>query len=153
MHKALTKDMIIRGVEKTLEIGISPGLNIIWGNIGDNVDTLNESVEFLLKYDDGSQIRNIKPVTPYPGCELFTYALEKGLIKDEEDFYENKHVNSDLFTVNFTSLTDDECYVALYNANKRLLDNYFQKQVRDIDYKLSQLYIKKDTSFRGFRHT
>ncbi len=86
MNKVLTTRQIIRGVEATLNENISPGLNIIFGNIGENKDTLKKGVEFLLKYDDGAQLRTIRPVTPYPGSELYYYAIQKGLLKDCEDF-------------------------------------------------------------------
>jgi radical SAM superfamily enzyme YgiQ (UPF0313 family) len=153
MKKALTEQIIIQGVENTLEVGISPGLNIIWGNVGDDIDTLQKSVEFLLKYDDGSQIRTIRPVTPYPGCELFNLAKKKGLVIDEEDFYENKHLNSDLITCNFTNISDNECYNALYSANLQLLSKYSNRQLSNIEDMLKKLYLERDTSFRGFRQT
>ena len=44
-----------------------------------------------------------------------------------EDFYERKHLNSDLICTNFTELTDDEFYEALKWANTELLKNYFDK--------------------------
>lgn len=153
MNKCLTTKQIIDGIESTLSIGISPGLNIIFGNIGENRETLEKGVEFLLKYDDGSQIRNIRPVTPYPGSPLYYYAIEKGLLKDCRDFYENKHLNSDLLSVNFTELSDDEFYNALFDANVRLLDNYYLNQ-RKKSLELSRkLYLERDANFRGFRET
>ena len=152
IRKALNKDMIVKGIETTLEVGISPGLNFMWGNIGDTVDTLNDEVDFLIKYDDGAQIRTIRPVTPYPGCELYNYAIEKGLIKDAEDFYENKHVNSDLVAVNFTDMPRGVMHRALYNANVRLLANYYEKRTNGANKTLGNLYLKGDTNFRGFRH-
>ena len=151
MNKALTTKQIIDGVENTLAAGISPGLNIIFGNIGDNKKVLNKSVEFLLKYDDGAQLRTIKPVTPYPGSPLYDRAIEKGLIVDCEDFYENKHVNSDLPTVNFTELDDDEFLRCLYEANSSILRNYFNKQFHSYDEQAKKLYFEKDARFRGFR--
>jgi len=151
MKKGLTTDIIIRGIEETLKAGISPGFNIIFGNIGETKETLNKGVEFLLKYDDGSQRRTIRPVTPYPGSPLYDYAIEKGLLKDCADFYENKHINSDLLSVNFTKLTDDEFYKALLEANKNLLINYYKKQMEQVLLQINDLYIKKDPSFRGFR--
>jgi radical SAM superfamily enzyme YgiQ (UPF0313 family) len=80
MNKALNTKQIIKGIEATLDIGISPGLNIIFGNIGDSKETLNKAVDFLLKYDDGAQLRTIRPVTPYPGSPLYNYAIETGLL-------------------------------------------------------------------------
>ena len=151
MNKSLTTGIIREGIEATLNAGISPGFNIIFGNIGENRETLEKGVEFLLKYDDGSQRRTIRPVTPYPGSPLYYYAIEKGLLIDCADFYENKHINSDLLSVNFTELTDDEFHQALLEANSRLLENYYHKQLEDVLRQTYDLYVNKDSSFRGFR--
>lgn len=153
MNKGLTVKQIIKGVENTLEVGISPGLNIIWGNIGDNLETLKKGVEFLLKYDDHAQLRTIRPVTPYPGSDLYYYAIEKGLLRDVEDFYENKHINSDLVSVNFTELTNEEFHKALYEANMILINKYIEHQKEQYQNTCYKLYIEQDASFRGFRHT
>jgi len=152
MKKSLTVDMIIKGIEATLEVGMSPGFNIIFGNIGENKETLNKGVEFLLKYDNGAQMRTIRPVTPYPGSPLYYYAIEKGLLNDCEDFYENKHVNSDLLAINFTDMSDDEFHRCLLEANTRLVANYFQKKLYSTIGQLEKLYLQNDTSFRGFHH-
>ena len=151
MKKGLNADKIIAGIEQTLEVGISPGLNIIFGNIGDNKETINKSVEFLLKYDDFAQVRTIRPVTPYPGSPLYYDAIEKGLLKGAEDFYENKHLNSDLIAVNFTELSDDEFYDCLESANKTLLQNYHDHARKEAVEMIEYLYRTRDTSFRGNR--
>lgn len=153
MDKALTTKQIVKGIEATLEAGISPGFNIIFGNIGETRETLMKGVEFLLKYDDGAQMRTIRPVTPYPGSPLYYHAIQKGLLKDIEDFYENKHTNSDLMSCNFTDMSDDEFYSALYDANKILLENYQKRLQTNTLKQLDNLYINKDSSFRGFRTT
>jgi radical SAM superfamily enzyme YgiQ (UPF0313 family) len=150
MDKSLTVEQIIYGVENTLSVGISPGLNIIFGNIGETSEILDRDVEFLLKYDDHAQLRTIRPVTPYPGSPLYYYAIEKGLLKDCADFYQ-KSRNSDLLTVNFTDMTDGEFYAAMYKANKRLLENYLSFQTKRNENILSSLYLDLDSSFRGFR--
>ena len=153
MNKALTTKQIVKGVEATLKTGIGPGLNIIFGNIGENKETLKKGTQFLLKYDDFSQMRTIRPVTPYPGSPLYYYAIEKGLLKDCEDFYENKHVNSDLLSVNFTDLTDDDFHKALHDANVRLLTNYFNNQLKSYLKQTRKLYYDCDTTFRGYRQS
>lgn len=152
MNKALTVDMIVKGVENTIDCGISPGLNIIFGNLGETRETLERDVEFLLKYDDHAQNRTIRPVTPYPGTDLYNYAIKEGFILDIEDFYENKHRNSDLMTCNFTDLSDDEYYDALYWANSKLLDNHLKFMEEKNRECLNKLYREKDESFRGFRN-
>ncbi len=151
MNKNLTVNQIIYGINHTLSAGISPGLNIIWGNIGDTAETLQKAVHFLNKYSDCSQMRTIRPVTPYPGCELYYYAIKKGLIKNVEDFYENKHVNSDLVSVNFTPYTDETFHQLLYTANALIILNHFEKIIIDYQKQAYDLYHKVNNDFRGFR--
>ena len=153
MHKALTTRIIVRGVENTLKVGISPGLNIIFGNINEPLSALEKDVDFLLKYDDHAQLRTIRPVTPYPGSELFDYAVEHGFIKDTRDFYENKHKNSDLIAVNFTQYSDDEVYDALYHANMRLIKRHQEVLMSSYEKTCADLYYRHDDAFRGFRQT
>jgi anaerobic magnesium-protoporphyrin IX monomethyl ester cyclase len=153
MDKHLTVAQIVKGIEATLAAGLSPGFNIIFGNIGETPQTLQKGVDFLLRYDDHSQLRTIRPVTPNPGSPLYDYAIEKGLLKDCEDFYERKHVNSDLLSVNFTNLTDDEFHRALFDANKTLIENYFHHRLQQTIETARKLYLEKNAAFRGFRQT
>lgn len=151
MNKHLTVAQIIKGIEATLAEGLSPGLNVIFGNLGETKEILDKDVEFLLKYDDQLQIRTIRPVTPYPGSPLYYHAIEKGLLKDIEDFYENKHINSDLLAVNFTDIPDDEFHRLLYEANAKLLRNYYNKTGEKMVGVLKDILINKNVAFRGFR--
>ena len=156
MKKGLRPEMIVKGIEDTLKIGISPGLNFIFGNIGDNKATIKSTVDFLLKYDDFAQRRTIRPVTPYPGSPLYYDAIKMGLLdKDNpaEDFYEKKHLNSDLICCNFTELSDEEFYECLRWANSTLMKNYFDRQKTSTLAQIDHLYTEKDASFRGFRHS
>jgi len=153
MNKALSVKQIVVGIENTLAAGISPGFNIIFGNIGETAESLKLGVDFLIKYDDHAQLRTIRPVTPYPGSPLYYYAIEKGLLKDCQDFYENKHINSDLLSVNFTGLSNDEFHRLLYEANKILIENYYSARLNKTLETARKLYIEKDASFRGFRQT
>ena len=153
MDKVLTTKQIESGIQATLDEGISPGFNIIFGNIDETKETLMQGVDFLLKYDDGAQLRTIRPVTPYPGSPLYYHAIKEGLLKDVADFYENKHTNSDLMTCNFTKLSDKEFYDALHEANSILLQNYQKRLVEKTTQQLDNLYKNKDASFRGFRQT
>ena len=153
MRKSLTCEQVITGIEATLAAGLSPGYNIIFGNLGDTAETLRKGVEFLLKYDDHAQLRTIRPVTPYPGSELYGLALERGLLEGPEDFYECKHRNSDLLSVNFTELGDDEFHRLLLDANKRLLESYYRYQLEQSLATAEKLYLQADASFRGFRQS
>lgn len=153
MNKNLTVEQITKGIEATLSEGVSPGFNIIFGNIGETERTLQAGVTFLLKYDDHSQLRTIRPVTPYPGSPLYYYAIYNGLLKDVEDFYENKHLNSDLPAVNFTNLSDVELNTCLFEANKTLIENYHKDKLAEQVKSYEKLYFQNDVSFRGLRQT
>jgi len=153
MKKGLRVRQVYKGIEATLESGISPGFNVIFGHIGDTKESLQKGVDFLLKYDDGAQLRSIRPVTPYPGSPLYYDAIENGLVDGCEDFYINKHVNSDLLAVNFTDMTDQEFHLALHDANTHLINNYIEKSKKSYEKQLDELYIGNNSSFRGFRHT
>ena len=98
-------------------------------------------------------MRTIRPVTPYPGTELFEYAIEHGMVKDTDDFYQNKHLNSDLLAVNFTQYSDGEIYEALYHANIRLIKRYNEVQMLASERICKDLYYNKNVAFRGFRQT
>lgn len=153
MNKNLTCAQIVSGIEATLKVGISPGFNIIFGNLKESAETLDKGVEFLLKYDDHSQLRTIRPVTPYPGSPLYYQAIREGKLRDCADFYENKHTNSDRMAINFTSLSDEDFYKELYKANKTLLENYTKHKLESNIESLQKLYFENDNSFRGFRQT
>lgn len=153
MNKGLTIGQIIKGIENTVEAGIHPGFNIIFGNIGDTKESLKKGVDFLLKYNTYAELRTIRPVTPYPGCPLYYYAIEKGLLKDIEDFYENKHKNSDLLAVNFTNMSDKEFHKSLFEANSVLIEDYFKKLSEKNISAFRRLYFEGDVSYRGPRQT
>lgn len=152
MRKALTTDMVRRGVENTRAAGIRFSPNIIFGNIGETREHLQNSVDFLKEWDDCAQLRAIKPVTPYPGSPLYYYAIENGLLEGPADFYENKHTNTDLLSVNFTPLSDEEFYEALHDANQQIVDHYCGHWERQNREQVTRLYRERDASFRGFRH-
>lgn len=151
MHKNLDCDTIVKGVEATLGAGISPGLNLIWGNIGDSAETLRKAVDFLVRFDDQAQLRTIRPVSPYPGSQLFEEAVRRGLIRDTEDFYERVHTNSDLFTCNFMDISLEQAYAELHKANQTLMLNYFNCTKQKYEQQMHELYVNHNSNFRGYR--
>jgi len=151
MNKNLTVDQIYQGVENTIKAGIYPGLNIMWGNIGDDFETLEKGLDFLLRYNGTAELRTIRPVTPYPGSPLYFEAIERGLLRGPAEFYETHHVNSDLLTINFTDLSDDQFHEALGKANDELIAAYHMNKRKDALYHARNFYQTKDANFRGFR--
>lgn len=156
MNKNTTVDDNIKAAEIANRVGINIGLNFIWGMPGDDESTLWENAKFIKKYNTYAQVRTERPVTPYPGCDLYYYALEKGLLKGPEDFFE-RFKNSDLLTVNFTELPNEVVYKTLFEVNKDLILDHFMHTSKDVVAAeeilqgFYNLYFKGDTSFRGAR--
>ena len=152
MNKKQTLGEIYRGISLTIEAGINPGLNVIFGNVGDSRDTAFKVVDFLKKYNTYGELRTLKPVTPYPGSELYNMAIKNGLIKDCEDFYENKHLNSDRLSCNFTDMSDEEFYNVMLEANVHLIKDHFEHVSENYIEAYKRLYFENDLTFRGVRH-
>jgi anaerobic magnesium-protoporphyrin IX monomethyl ester cyclase len=151
MDKRLTEREIKEGIELTKQYGIAIAFNIIFGNIGDTRESLKKSIDFLSKYNDYSQLRVIRPVTPYPGSPLYDHAIKTGLLKGPEDFYE-KHRNLELLTTNFTLYTDEEVHQMLFEANARIINDYYEHKRSETIKQFEDVYFKKDIGFRGARH-
>jgi len=157
MNKNTIVEQNIVAAEITNKAGVGLGLNFIWGNKGDTEESLKNNVKLIKKYNLYDQIRTIRPVTPYPGSDLYYEAIEKGLLSGPEDFF-NKFKNSDLLTVNFTNIPEKKFYKLLFEANKELVTDYFMHTTKDMDKanKLIKdfydLYFKGKISFRGARH-
>lgn len=147
MKKQLTTKIIERGVIATKKVGINMGLNIMFGNVGETLKHLENTTNFILKYYDREDFRTVRPVTPYPGSQLYNYAIEKGLLNGVEDFYENKHINSDLIAVNFTDLSNEEFMFNVKESNKKFAKKYYELQ---LESKLEEID-NIDENFRGYR--
>jgi radical SAM superfamily enzyme YgiQ (UPF0313 family) len=157
MCKRTTVEENIRAAETAKEVGLNMGLNVIWGNPYDTEESLKRIVEFLKKYNTYGEVRTIRPVTPYPGSPLYYDAIERGLLKGPDDFF-NKFKNSDLLTVNFTDIPEDRFYQLLFAANRELIADHFRHTTGDmaearnlIDF-FHDLYFSKQYEFSGARH-
>jgi len=130
MGKRTTVAQNHRAAECVTNAKIPLGLFFIWGNIGDNEQTLKEDVEFIKQYNTYNDVRTIRPPTPYPGAPLYEYAIEKKLLTGVEDFF-SRYTNGDLLTVNFTEIEDKRYYELLLAANRELIFDYYDHTTRD----------------------
>ncbi len=151
MQKKLTEEEIIRGIELTQAEGFPIIFDIIFGNVKDTKESLRKTLDFFKKYNDYGQYRTIRPVTPYPGSKLYDLAIEKGLLKGPDDFYD-KHINLEIPTVNFTTIPDEEYLQLLFEANKEITNDYYEHLKRSGIKAFEKVYFEKDFGFRGVRH-
>jgi len=157
MNKNTTVEQNIKAAVIAKKVGIGLGLNFIWGNIGDSEESLKNNVKLIKEYNTYDQLRTIRPVTPYPGCDLYYEALKRGHLSGPEDFF-NKFKNSDLLLVNFTDIPEKTFYRLLFDANKELILNHFSHTTKDMKgaqtliNNFHDLYFGSKTTFRGARH-
>jgi sialic acid synthase SpsE/radical SAM superfamily enzyme YgiQ (UPF0313 family) len=154
--KNVTVEQNINVLKICEEVGLPAGLNFIWGFPDDDYETLRKNVELIKKYNQYSQLRTIRPVTAYPGTDLYYYAIDKKLLDGPADFFE-KFKNSDLITTNFTKFDNQTCYKWLLEANTELILDHYNHTNKSIDeahnliQQFKDLYDGKITKFRGAR--
>ena len=150
MNKKITVDQIRTGVNYAKEAGLQISLPCMFGNIAETRDSIMKTVDLLQELAP-NEYRTLRPVTPYPGSPLYEYALQHGLLKDHEDFFQRSK-NPDLLTVNFTSMTDREFYEALMEANESLVREYFRRRAEmDVESYRSLYFRDDDSSFEPHR--
>jgi len=153
MNKKQTVAEIHKGVHNTVEAGLTPGLNFMWGNPGDTEQTLVEAVNFINLWNDGSELRTIRPVTPYPGTALYNRLLEEGRCKGVDEFYDH-HVNSDLFSYHFMNGIGTQQADVLIGAANRIIYTAYLEQHKKKQINASDCFynhVSPPEQFRGFR--
>lgn len=151
MQKGTTVAENYRAAKLTQKTGIPFNINILWGNIGDTKETLEKNMEFIQEFNTFKNIRTMRPPTPYPGSELYEIAIQQGLLTGPDDFFK-KFTNSDRLTVNFTDMSDDDFYQALYQANSDLVYDHYKYKAQELNEGFYDLYFNGNTQFRGARH-
>ena len=101
MNKKSKVPQIIEAIKLAEEAGVGFGGNLIFGDRAETDETIQESLEFYLKYCKGAFVF-LGFVTPYPGSKIFDDCLERGIIKDKLEYYET----IDKITYNMTGLSD-----------------------------------------------
>ena len=104
MNKKATVLQAKQAIVDTRRAGIFPNTTFMFGYPGENLETIQETVDFKreMELECGSFF-----ATPYPGTYL--YEQVQGQIRDEEDFVKSLG-NATEFTVNLTGFPDDELF-------------------------------------------
>lgn len=120
MRKNITLDQVREGVKWTKDAGINACGYFMIGMLGENKDTIRQTIAFAKELD--LDFYGFSLVTPLPGTELYQAALEKGLIKDITSLKDwNFNVNA-----NLTADCSDDDLAAFQNEvfRKFTLENY-----------------------------
>lgn len=119
----MNKRMDVANAKLNLRIARNMGFDVqytlILGYPGESKETVVETVKGVKEV--GFPPEQVFFPTPYPGSELYKYAVEQGYIKDEEKHLQtlSSHEQRDLL-FNFTNLADEE----LLNVKEKILNGY-----------------------------
>jgi len=102
MNKKTSPKQFVEAADLAKEVGIGFGGNLIFGDPAETEETINESLSFWAKYGGGNQIF-ISNLQPYPGCKIFDFCEENGLIPNKEEYYE--HIGGIIY--NMTQIPHD----------------------------------------------
>lgn len=128
MHKKTTVEQIKYAIETTRRAGIFVEYPCMVGNIGETEESMKKTFNLLKEIAWGDfQWRIPFFCTPYPGTEIYNYAIEKGIILNEEDFYQ-KHKNIYNLSVNLTEIPTEN-FLKLFNELVADLNQHYFKQL------------------------
>ena len=139
MHKAQTIEMMEKTIEITRKYGLPTATSFIIGMPGETKVSCQETLDFALR--NNISLASLMFATPYPGTEIFNYAMKTGRIKDVHKFALSLRDARD-FVVNLTDeFTDQE----LIDKRQEMIDtsneNYYNFISRDqIRQKIKDLF-------------
>jgi anaerobic magnesium-protoporphyrin IX monomethyl ester cyclase len=125
MDKKITVGQILDVSAITKEEGMLVTVPSMFGLPGETEESLRKTVDTIIAATSWHDKRTVRPMQPYPGCPYWYECLEKGLLKDEEDFY-SRYFSSEKRTVNMSCVPDADFDRLLYQANERLLRAHYE---------------------------
>ena len=112
MNKRITVEQIRSGMSRLHKAGILPATSIMVGNLDETREDVEMSRALMLDLvrENKNLAMNFSITTPFPGTDIYTAALERGLIRDHRDFYDRFRHGRDMtgLTVNLSQMGDDE---------------------------------------------
>lgn len=97
----VNKDKIEKCLELTVKNKITIQGNFIFGDPAETVETSDETLQWWSKFPEYHI--SLGRISPYPGTQLYTYALEHGYIKDREAF-----IRQGTPSLNLTQMSSEE---------------------------------------------
>jgi radical SAM superfamily enzyme YgiQ (UPF0313 family) len=147
MLDAMKKDCTVaqqkNAIRLTKKLGIQTYPTFIIGTPGETKETVKESIDFCKEL---SLIPEFFFMTPFPNTELYTYAMNKRLIKDEDKYIENLGECREL-RINLTEMTNEELINLKKKAEKELYINFMIKHPFITLKKVIRLY-----RYYGFKY-
>lgn len=121
--KKFSSETIQQGLERLRKVGILPTVSIMVGQYTETIEDVEASIKLMQ-----NSVRSNKNIqyaftitTPFPGSQLYQTIFQKGLLKDDKEFYERYFQHKDEFqaVVNLSDMTDKEVRI-MYEKIQRI---------------------------------
>jgi len=148
----VTVEQAKRAIEITRKVGIHAGTPFMFGYIGEDRETIADTVNFIKEMKLKTTVLFFS--TPYPGAPLYDWARKNNRIKYDEDTYISLlGNNAETFLVNLTDFTDEELLELKKETELKLRKNLPFK-VKIEKYVIKRIYyIKARVVQLGFMGT
>lgn len=135
MSKQTNLQQVYEAVRLTREAGIFASYGLMFGQPGENAETLKDTVKLLKNLSWGEyRAQKIFGCVPFPGSGLYDWCKGENLIKDDQDFY-NRYIcqdwSLDQLPVNMTGIPDQEVTAMFREANRDLSAFYLERMAHD----------------------
>ncbi len=144
MNKAQTVEMCDKAIRLTKKAGLIPVIQMMFGYPGETRETIKETIDFCDRVHAQPNAGEFFITTPLPGTQLYDYALQKGLIGDEEKYLERLTGCGELL-VNFTDFSDEEFMKLKKETENAIARNYSRYRNKHLDVLI------KEYAFKVFR--
>lgn len=140
MKKKVTIEQMEKAIRMNRKYGMMLPVSFIIGMPGENEESCRETVEFCVR--NNIPLKSMMFATPYPGTELFDYAISTGRIaKNNIHEFVMKLEDARDFTVNLTDKFTDEQLIAKRSEMISEVCSRVKPMPRDIyEAKLKKLF-------------
>lgn len=110
MNKHIKLEQIDRGLSRLKRAKLLPTGNVMIGQVGETEEDIDLTKKFVMeKVRENKNLQvSFTLATPFPGSELYDIAKQRGLIKDDYDFYQrfDRHGQMGALSVNMSAMDD-----------------------------------------------
>jgi radical SAM superfamily enzyme YgiQ (UPF0313 family) len=113
LHKSVTVEKALEALTICLDVGLTLTIYIMVGMVGENQETINETVDFFRRLTKPLYVSQISKVnffmlTPFPGTKLFEQVKKEGLFDDMGEFLQRDCDAYDDIPLNISGQTDQD---------------------------------------------
>lgn len=141
MNKHIRVEQSEQAIKATIKAKIYPIIYMMFGYIGENKETLTETVNFFKKIPFTEPIY-LASTTPLPGSELYDTCLMRGLIPNEANYLMKVaggyRINGSKLLVNLTRFTADE----FHRIKKETENKILKEQMKKTPHLVAKYYLR-----------